>query len=221
MLMMLEEHEDTDENSWPRAEAQVSSGHQLNASSQSTRLAAFSPQADQQIAAYSRALEANKAASKLNAEECRNFSIGIQHEHGGSFTSPNYPNPYPENLICTRLIEGKFHHPGSSGFPFLFSSPRSFVRSPTRPKPSGPSADDGFNSILSIYRKSFHPRIGPSRLFSLQLATCKCCRCGCRAFYLFASPIGVSFRSFCRSALHAPNKTPKTQLKLESINIFI
>lgn len=63
--------------------------------------------ANQQAAAYALAQEANKAASKLNAELCRNFSIGIQHENGGSFTSPNYPNPYPLGLVCTRLIEGK------------------------------------------------------------------------------------------------------------------
>jgi len=63
--------------------------------------------ASQQMAAYAIAQEANKAAIKLNAQLCRDFSIGIQNENGGVFTSPNYPNPYPVDLTCTRLIEGK------------------------------------------------------------------------------------------------------------------
>lgn len=96
----------------PHPEAQVSgissNGKQTSSSlspspSSSTELSV----ASQQMAAYALAQEANKAASKLNDLLCRNFSIGIQHENGGIFTSPNYPNPYPVNLICTKLIEGK------------------------------------------------------------------------------------------------------------------
>lgn len=62
---------------------------------------------NQQLQAFALAQEQSRQASKLNADMCRNFSIGSQHEFGGAFTSPNYPNPYPENLVCTRLIEGK------------------------------------------------------------------------------------------------------------------
>lgn len=64
-------------------------------------------QAAAAAAAYALAQENRKLADKLNAEMCRNFSIGLRHENGGVFTSPNYPNPYPANLICTKLIEGK------------------------------------------------------------------------------------------------------------------
>lgn len=93
----------------PKAEAQVapsSSSSAAGAKSEPSNSAAAVAMANQQ-AAYAIAQEANKLASKLNAELCRNFSIGTQHENGGAFTSPNYPNPYPLNLICTRLIEGK------------------------------------------------------------------------------------------------------------------
>uniref|UniRef100_A0A6G1SCB2 Neuropilin and tolloid-like protein 1 n=2 Tax=Aceria tosichella TaxID=561515 RepID=A0A6G1SCB2_9ACAR len=71
----------------------------------SVELSAPSQQAAAAAAAYALAQEDKKAANKLNAELCKNFSIGIQHETGGVFTSPNYPNPYPANLICTKLIE--------------------------------------------------------------------------------------------------------------------
>jgi hypothetical protein len=73
----------------------------------SVELSAPSQQAAAAAAAYALAQEDKKAANKLNAELCKNFSIGLQHEMGGVFTSPNYPNPYPANLICTKLIEGK------------------------------------------------------------------------------------------------------------------
>lgn len=94
----------------PHPEAQVS-GISSNGKQSSSSLSSPSSTelsvASQQMAAYALAQEANKAASKLNDLLCRNFSIGIQHENGGVFTSPNYPNPYPVNLICTKLIEGK------------------------------------------------------------------------------------------------------------------
>lgn len=65
--------------------------------------------ASQQMAtAYALAQEANRAASQLNTELCKSFSTGTQTETGGSFTSPSYPNPYPIDLICTRLIEGEY-----------------------------------------------------------------------------------------------------------------
>lgn len=73
------------------------------------------------LAAFEEAQEAKKAAIKLNAELCRNFSLGQQNELGGVFSSPNYPNPYPVNLNCTRLIEGNYCHL------FLLFSP-TFIR---------------------------------------------------------------------------------------------
>lgn len=62
-------------------------------------------------AAASAALEAQVAAqlspAELKNELCKSFSVGIQNENNGSFTSPGYPNPYPVNLKCTKLIEGE------------------------------------------------------------------------------------------------------------------
>lgn len=101
--------------SMPEAAAQQAAPGSSSSGNQADRQQPASGSSDslslasqQQAAAYALAQEANRAASKLNAELCRNFSIGIQHENGGIFTSPNYPNPYPTNLICTRLIEGEF-----------------------------------------------------------------------------------------------------------------
>lgn len=98
--------------------AQVSQLLQLQSNASNGQLASeqsliMNPQ---QMAAFARQQETSKADSKLNAELCRNFSIGLQHETGGIFTSPNYPNPYPEGLTCTRLIEGKWNN-----FLFFFS----------------------------------------------------------------------------------------------------
>lgn len=92
----------------PEAEAQMGpqTAEQQTAMQASIDQHANSLISQQQAAAYAQVQEANKIASKLNAELCRNFSIGFQNELGGTFTSPNYPNPYPVNLICTRLIEG-------------------------------------------------------------------------------------------------------------------
>lgn len=70
-------------------------------------LAAANKQVADTAAAYALDQENKKAASKLNAEKCHNFSVGIQHEFGGVFTSPNYPEIYPPDLICTKLIKGK------------------------------------------------------------------------------------------------------------------
>lgn len=72
----------------------------------------LAPISDRQksLAAFESNQEAKKLASKLNAELCRNFSIGFQNDSGGWFMSPNYPNPYPVNLNCTRLIQGKLSY---------------------------------------------------------------------------------------------------------------
>lgn len=77
------------------------------ASAASTEMSLVGSQQAAAAAAFALAQEDKKAANKLNAELCRNFSIGFQTDKGGVFTSPNYPNPYPINLVCTRLIEGK------------------------------------------------------------------------------------------------------------------
>lgn len=68
---------------------------------------ARNPAAAAAAAAYALAQEDKRAANKLNAELCKDFSVGQQWESGGSFSSPNFPHPYPVNLVCTRLIEGK------------------------------------------------------------------------------------------------------------------
>ena len=81
-------------------------GQAAAAASASTEMTA--PHAAAAAAAYALAQAGKKAADKLNADLCKNFSIGIQHDNGGIFTSPNYPNPYPTSLVCTKLIEGKW-----------------------------------------------------------------------------------------------------------------
>lgn len=115
---------EVDGENLPLPEAQVS-GISSNGKQSSSSLSSPSSTelsvASQQMAAYALAQEANKAASKLNDQLCRNFSIGIQNENGGVFTSPNYPNPYPVNLICTKLIEGKQHNQVLLSWLFDFS----------------------------------------------------------------------------------------------------
>lgn len=85
----------------------------LNADDQDP-LGALGKQARQQMvsnAATSAALGAQVgaqlSAAELKNELCKSFSVGIQNENNGSFTSPGYPNPYPVNLKCTKLIEGE------------------------------------------------------------------------------------------------------------------
>lgn len=98
------EAEGEDETALPSAEAQVAQQQQQQQASAEAQANSLISQ--QQAAAYAQAQEANKIANQLNAELCRNFTIGTQNENGGTFTSPDYPKTYPTNLICTRLIEG-------------------------------------------------------------------------------------------------------------------
>jgi hypothetical protein len=45
------------------------------------------------------------AMDDSEADKCRAFEVG--NPDRGEFYSPNYPDNYPNNIECTRLLEGK------------------------------------------------------------------------------------------------------------------
>jgi len=90
-----------------QAQAQAQTQAQTQALTQTQTQAQAQAQSNSMALGYAQAQRHKQEAKKLNAQLCKDFSVGSQNENGGVFTSPAFPNLYPTNLVCTKVIEGE------------------------------------------------------------------------------------------------------------------